>query len=89
MNMAAKNLCEKKRDFNQNLIEPPHSFEQLCNMINKLEKDSSIEIAECNRMDLLAVDVKYDVNLEPAMRKYSGQVSNNKNISIHKYNNLS
>lgn len=72
--MATKNLPEKKRDFNQNLIEPPRSFEQFCNMINKLEKDSSIEIAECNRMDLLAIDVKYDVNLEPAIRKYSGQV---------------
>jgi len=75
-NMAARNLREKKRDFNQNLIEAPRSFEQLCNMINELEKDSNIEIAECNRMDLMAVDVKYDVDLEPAICKYSGQVSN-------------
>lgn len=70
-------MHEKKRDFNQNLIEAPRSFGRLCNMINELEKDSSIEIAECNRMDL-AVDVKYDVNLEPTMRKYSGQVSDKK-----------
>lgn len=75
--MAAKNLREKKRDFNQNLIEPSRSFEQLCNMINKLEKDSNIEIAECNQMDLLVADnIKYDGNLEPALHKYSGQVSN-------------
>lgn len=70
--MAARNLRETRCDFNQNLIEPPRSFEQLCNMINKLEKDSGI--AECNRADLLAIDVKYDVDLEPAMLKYSGQV---------------
>ncbi|XP_011697449.1 PREDICTED: LOW QUALITY PROTEIN: centrosomal protein of 131 kDa-like [Wasmannia auropunctata] len=83
-NMAPKKLREKKRDFNQNLIEPPRSFEQLCNMINKLEKDSSIEITECNRMDLLAVDVKYDANLEPAMCKYLGQIEPEKDVSTDK-----
>ncbi|TGZ47548.1 5-azacytidine-induced protein 1, partial [Temnothorax longispinosus] len=82
--MAAKNLREKKRDFNQNLIEPSRSFEQLCNMMNKLEKDSNIEIAGCNRMDLLAVDVKYDVDLEPAMRKYSGQIEPEKDVATDK-----
>lgn len=70
--MAARNSRETRCDFNQNLIEPPPSFEQLCNMINKLGKDSGI--AECNRADLLAVDMKYDVDLEPAMLKYSAQV---------------
>lgn len=75
MNMAAKNLHDKKCDFNQNLIEPSRSFKQ-CNAINKLEKDSNIEIAECNPMDLLAIDVKYDSNLESVMCKYSEQVSN-------------
>ena len=61
---ANKTLCEKKHDFNQNLIEPSKSFEQLCNMINQLEKDSSIEIAEYNQTDLLTADVKYDANLD-------------------------
>ncbi|EFN74317.1 5-azacytidine-induced protein 1 [Camponotus floridanus] len=68
-NVEEKNFCEKKHDFNQNLIEPPNSFEQLCNMINQLEKDSSIEITEYNRIDLLAADIKHDVNLEPALHK--------------------
>lgn len=71
--MAARNLREARRDFNQNVIAPPRSFEQLCSMISKLEKDSGI--AERNRADLLAADAKYDVDLEPAMLKYSGQVS--------------
>lgn len=74
-NVEGKNFCEKKHDFNQNLIEP--SFEQLCNMINQLEKDSNIETAEYNRMDLLATDIKYDINREPALHKYSEHVSKN------------
>lgn len=74
-NVEGKNFCEKKHDFNQNVIEPSNSFEQLCNMINQLEKDSGIEIVEYNRMDLLATDVKYDVNLEPALRNYPEHVS--------------
>ncbi|XP_036140983.1 centrosomal protein of 131 kDa isoform X2 [Monomorium pharaonis] len=85
MDMEAKNLHEKKCDFNQNLIEPSRSFEQLCNMINKLEKDSNIEIAECNQMDLLAADnLKYDLNLEPAKRKYSGQIEPEKDVATDK-----
>lgn len=65
--METKNLCKEKCDFNQNLIEPSRSFAQLCNMINELEKDSNIEIAECNQ---LAIDVKYDGNLERELEKY-------------------
>ncbi|XP_039307400.1 centrosomal protein of 131 kDa isoform X1 [Solenopsis invicta] len=54
----------------------------LCNMINKLEKDSNTKIAEYNQMDLLvADDIKYDVNLEPAMRKYSGQIEPEKDVA--------
>lgn len=73
-NVEEKNFCKKKHDFNQNLIDP-NSFEQLCNMINQLEKDSSIEIAKYNRIDLLATDIKHDVNLEPALHKYLEHVS--------------
>ncbi|KAG5314878.1 CP131 protein, partial [Pseudoatta argentina] len=79
-NMAAKNLHDKKCDFNQNLIEPSRPFEQ-CNMINKLEKDSNIEIMECNPMDLLPVDVKYDGNLESVMCKYSEQIEPEKDAT--------
>ncbi|KAL0122899.1 hypothetical protein PUN28_007525 [Cardiocondyla obscurior] len=84
--MAGSSVREKKRDFNQNLIEPSRSFEQLCNMINKLEKESNIEIAECNRMDLLAVDVtdKYDAGLEPTIRKYSGQIEPEEDVITDK-----
>lgn len=71
--MEAKNICKEKTDFNQNLIKPSRSFTQLCNMINKLEKDSNIEIAECNQ---LGIDAKYDGNLERELEKYSEQVSN-------------
>lgn len=80
-NVEGKNFCEKKHDFNQNLIEPPKSYEKLCNMINQLEKDSSIEIAEHNRIDLLATDIKHDVNLEPALCKYLERVS--KSFTCH------
>jgi len=72
INMEARNLCKEKCDFNQNLIEPSRSYTQLCNMINQLEKDSNIEIAECNQ---LAVEVKYDSNLEQPLERYSEQVS--------------
>lgn len=71
--MESKSLLEKKRDFNQNLIEPAGSFEQLCDMISQLEKDSSIEIAKCKQIDTC---IKYDANLEPVSRNYPGQVSN-------------
>lgn len=81
MSNVEENFCEKKHDFNQNLIEPPNSFEQLCNMINQLEKDSSIEIAEYNRIDLLATDIKHDVNLELALHKYLEHVS--KSFTCH------
>ncbi|KAL0122898.1 hypothetical protein PUN28_007525 [Cardiocondyla obscurior] len=55
-------------------------------MINKLEKESNIEIAECNRMDLLAVDVtdKYDAGLEPTIRKYSGQIEPEEDVITDK-----
>ncbi|XP_018317390.1 centrosomal protein of 131 kDa [Mycetomoellerius zeteki] len=84
--MAAKNLHDKKCDFNQNLIEPSRSFKQ-CNAINKLEKDSNIEIAECNPMDLLAIDVKYDSNLESVMCKYSEQIEPEKDAT-NKYGSI-
>ncbi|XP_072751633.1 centrosomal protein of 131 kDa [Anoplolepis gracilipes] len=83
-NVEGKNCCEKKHDFNQNLIEPSNSFEQLCNMINQLEKDSSIEIAEHNRMDLLATDIKYDVNLEPSLHKYPEHIEPEKDVTANK-----
>lgn len=70
--MEATDLCEKKRDFNQNLIEPFNSFEQFCNMICQLEKDSDIEITACQRMD---TNGKHVANLDPASREYPGQVS--------------
>lgn len=69
--MEMKDLREEKRDFNQNLIEP---IEQLCSMISQLEKDGNIDVAERNRMNSPAVDLKYDVNPEPVF-KYSEQVS--------------
>ncbi|XP_018348192.1 PREDICTED: centrosomal protein of 131 kDa-like [Trachymyrmex septentrionalis] len=84
--MAAKNLHDKKCDFNQNLIEPSRPFEQ-CNMINKLAKDSNIEIVECNPLDLLAVDVKYDSNLESVMCKYSEQIEPEKDAT-NKYGSI-
>ncbi|XP_025267991.1 centrosomal protein of 131 kDa [Camponotus floridanus] len=83
-NVEEKNFCEKKHDFNQNLIEPPNSFEQLCNMINQLEKDSSIEITEYNRIDLLAADIKHDVNLEPALHKYLEHIEPEKDVTANK-----
>ncbi|KAM0732921.1 Centrosomal protein of 131 kDa [Formica fusca] len=83
-NVEGKNFCEKKHDFNQNVIEPSNSFEQLCNMINQLEKDSGIEIVEYNRMDLLATDVKYDVNLEPALRNYPEHNEPEKDVTANK-----
>lgn len=55
--METKILSEKKRDFNQNLIEPPGSFEQLCDMISQLEKDT--EIAECKRIETQAASLNY------------------------------
>ncbi|EZA48105.1 5-azacytidine-induced protein [Ooceraea biroi] len=69
--MEADNLSEKTRDFNQNLIKPSRSFEQLCSIINQLEKDSSIEIAECNRVDAC---VKHDTDVQPMLHKYSEQI---------------
>lgn len=74
-NVEGKNFCEKKRDFNQNLIVPSNSFEQLCKMVNQLEKDNSIETTKYNRVDLLATDIKYDINREPALHKYPEHVS--------------
>ncbi|KAH0952523.1 hypothetical protein HN011_001814 [Eciton burchellii] len=66
--LSEDSLCEKTRDFNQNLIKPSRSLEQLCSIINQLEKDSNIEIAECNRMDAC---VKRDA---PTLHKYSEQI---------------
>jgi len=68
--METDSLCEKTRDFNQNLIKPSRSLEQLCSIINKLEKDSNIEIAKCNRVDAC---VKHDAS---TLHKYSEQVGN-------------
>lgn len=65
-------LCEEKRDFNQNLIESPGSYEKLCDMMIQLEKDSGIEIVECKQIDTC---VKYNIDLEAASRSYSEQVS--------------
>lgn len=73
--METKSLCEEKRDFNQNLIESPGSFEQLCDMINQLEEDSSVEIAKCKQLDMC---IKYDANPEPASRNCLDQVSDRK-----------
>lgn len=79
--MESKDLCKEKHDFNQNLIEPSHSFQQLCNMINQLEKNSDIEVAECNRIDTC---IKFDADLELASRKCPIKVSDRNRI----YKNL-
>jgi hypothetical protein len=75
--MEIDSLCEKTRDFNQNLIKPSRSLEQLCSIINQLEKDSNIEIAECNRMDAC---VKRDA---PTLHKYSEQVGNGSFVKFY------
>lgn len=79
ISMEAKSLRAEKCDFNQNLIEPSRSFTQLCNMINQLEKDSNIEIAECNQ---LAIDAKCDDSLEQALERYSEQVSDRNIVDL-------
>jgi len=75
--METDSLREKTRDFNQNLIKPSRSFEQLCSIINQLEKDSNIEIAECNRVD---ASVKRDT---PTLHKYSEQVGNGSSTKFY------
>ncbi|XP_032686822.1 centrosomal protein of 131 kDa [Odontomachus brunneus] len=83
--METKSLCEEKRDFNQNLIESSGSFEQLCGMINQLEKDSSVEIAKYKQFDMC---IKYDANPEPASRNCLDQIEPERDVTGEKCTSL-
>lgn len=76
--MEADNLRMETCDFNQNLIKPSRSLELSSTILNQLEKDSNIEIAECNRVDAC---VKHDTNLQPTLHQHSEQVSQMKIFS--------